>query len=371
MDTNVLKTPESNCSIDILRFCAATLAVAAHAFFLQDVSEFLYDSAINMVAGRWIVQFFVCITGYYFSKVLIAGKPAFKKQFPRLLKIYFIWSLIYYSASFVLSVVINKDPISQFLVERVVFFLTVGSYPHLWNFPATLYPIIILTIVYKFWKEKGLFVLSIFSIFLFMLGAMGSPYYKLFENIPLLYSLFNWEGFFVFRSIILIGLPFLTLGYLINRWEHIFDKFSNIKINMLALVFGAIYAIEGVLTVLFLEGVERPYSQFGTYLFIMFLFIALLRHPMGKFKKTSEFARRMANFVYFIHPLIIIALNLVLGFVNIHITSSINFFIIQGICMLMGYALIKIDTNWSNTLLGLPAKVRVAKSNDSNKEKGV
>ncbi len=353
--------PIRNRSIDIFRFIAASSAVAAHCGFLIDINETFYDAVVNMVLGRFVVQFFCCVSGYFFCKSLLAGQAAFKKQFPRMLKIYIIWTIIYYCASFFQSVIINKEPIGQFLVERVFFFLTEGSYPHLWNFPAILYSMIIIALVYKLFKEKGLLTLSIISIGLFIIGALGSPYYMLFKDVSILFNLFNHEGFFVFRSILLIGLPFTSLGYIIIRLKSVFDSFSNRKLTGMLAIFGMIYTVEGILVVFFLEGVERPYSQLATYTFVMLLFVTLLRFPMPKLAKTSEMMRRLANFVYFIHPLLIVIVTLLLGMLNLNISPTILFFIIQGASMLMGYILVKINTPFTDTLLGLPVSKKSKK----------
>ncbi len=348
--------PQRNCSIDIFRFIATTCAVMAHSEFLMDISPTFYHIFINGVLGRYVVQFFTCISGYFFCKALLSGKNAFKAQFPRMLKIYIVWTIIYYIASFVQSVLISGTPITQFLVERVLFFFTVGSYPHLWSFPAILYSMIIMCIVFKIWKEKGLFILSISSILLFFIGALGSPYYTLFKDVGFIWDFFNWEGFFAFRSVILIGLPFASMGYLFNRFEKILQKLDNKKIMVYLSIAVIIYIIESSIMVLFFEGIERPYSQFATYAVVFFLFLTLLRFPMIKYTRFSEMARRFANFLFFFHPLLLAVSAVGFSILNIEFSGTLLFFIIQGLSMLAGYILIKIDTSWSNTLLGLPAK---------------
>ncbi len=361
MEASYALKPARNCSIDIMRLVAAIGALAAHTYFLIDFNETFYYIFVNIIMGRFVVQFFACITGFYFCKELLSGKPAFKKSFPKMLKIYFIWSVIYYIASFVENVVMGDTPLDRFLIERVLFFFTEGSYSHFWNFPAILYSMIIINFVYKFFSEKGLFILSCFSILLFLIGAFGTPYYTISQNIPILSDFYAWDGFHVFRSIFLIGLPFVSLGYLLNRIGKIYEKWSNSKTLILLAISFMLYCIESIIMILFLDGIERPFSQFTTYPFVLCLFVALLRFPMLKFATFSDWSRKLANFIYFIHSLLIAISAMAVKILNIEISGTFLFFIVLITSSLMGYILVKINTNWSLTLLGLPTKSKTPK----------
>ncbi len=362
MNATVHAMPERNRSIDIWRLVCAVSALLVHARFWEDINQPFYNWIVNYVLGRYVVQFFILVSGFFFFKALRRGNNTFRTQFPRLLKIYLLWTVVYYSASFVLSVVVNRVPLSTFLVERVVFFFTQGGYPHLWFFPSLLYPMLLVALVNRLAGERGVFVLSLIGIPLYLIGALGSAYYPLFERVPLLSSLYAWAGFADLRNILFIGLPSFTLGYLLNRWERPLARLKNRTLLVALGVCVALYVAEAYVAVFHFKGLERAQAPLLVYPLVGVLLLTLLRYPMPKLAEFSEFARRQANFIYFLHPLILAVVYFGAGLFSVTLHSFVVTAIVLGVPVLAGWALIRVNRPWADTLLGLPAPRRKAVS---------
>ncbi len=356
MNNITTKNKERNHSIDICRFISAISVLAIHTMLFSDIAPLFNDIFINIVFSRYVVQFFICITGFYYCKALIEKKAIFKKQFLQMLKTYIVWTIIYYTASFVQSVLMNSEPILQFLVERVLFFFTQGSYPHLWNFPAVLYPMLIITAVFKLFGEKGVLAISLFSIILFCIGVLGTPYSTAAQDIPVLSQLFQWSGFATLRNIFMIGLPFFSLGYLLVITQKWYNSLPKRVTWLYMAVILALYIVEAFLVVLVFDSVKKSEILFLVYPFVGMLFIMLLRNPLPKLAKTSDLLRKLANFVYFVHPLLYVVISLGASMLGFSVNGVFMFFVLLVLSVSSGYILIKINTSWSNTLLGLPTK---------------
>lgn len=162
---------------------AAVLVVMCHTHIFKDVNQELYF-AVSQQLPRFTVPFFFGVTGYYYIGALLKGKDILKKQMAGLMKAYIAWTLIYYAASFGVNVILGGDDIVTFLIERVVFFFTVGSYSHMWYMISLIYAVLISTLVYKLAGEKGIFVLACFGIIFTIIAALGRVYYPYGSQIP-------------------------------------------------------------------------------------------------------------------------------------------------------------------------------------------
>lgn len=112
------------------------------------------------------------------------GRNAAKTQIRSLLKVYCVWTVVYYLMSFVLNVAAGYEPVGKFFAERVLYFFTEGSYPHLWYVVSLIYVMILICLVYELCGEKGIRILAAVSMILFMIGVLGTSYLPLGEQIP-------------------------------------------------------------------------------------------------------------------------------------------------------------------------------------------
>lgn len=336
-----------NYSIDIFRYIAALLVIICHADLLVEADPNIYQFVARFMP-RISVSFFFAVSGYYYLKALLKDKADFKKQFMLLLKIYGFWTIIYYGASFVDNIILGNRDIKTFLVERVVFFLTKGSYAHFWYFPALIYSVVIVTIIYKLFGKKGIQILSYCSIVLFVFGNLGSSYYEVGMNIPVVRYMVsgNRTIFEVFRGIFCMGMPYFLLGYFLNQYEDKIQQVSRKTEFITVVITGVLYVAEIIIVANILKWNKYPEVFLMLYPATFIVFSVLLRHPKESWKSKADLARRLSAYLYYVHPLIILVLGLLSKRIGIIIPSIVTYCIVVGSATLSGWIFIKWKWKW-------------------------
>lgn len=335
---------QRNYSLDVCRFFAALFVVMCHVDIFIENAEGLYLFMARF-APRVSVAFFFAISGYYYMGAMMQKKDVFKKQFFSLLKVYTAWSLIYYLASFVVNVVMEGYDLKTFLVERVVFFATRGSYSHFWYFTALIYAVIFATIAFKCGEKKGLAVLNILSLALFVLGNLGSSYYQIGMKIPVICDVISQDrdSFEVFRGIFCMGLPYFMIGYVLQRFQDMIENINAIKMKLLLLVTGILYIAEIFLLSNVLKWYEYPEVFFMLYPFAMVILIFLIKNPKPDWERFAGVMKRLSGYIYYVHPLLILILGVVESKVGIKMHSVLIYLIVIVTAVVSGKILIAVS----------------------------
>ena len=334
---------ERNCSLDMFRFLAAVLVVMCHTHIFKDVNQELYF-AVSQQLPRFTVPFFFGVTGYYYIGALLKGKDILKKQMAGLMKAYIAWTLIYYAASFGVNVILGGDDIVTFLIERVVFFFTVGSYSHMWYMISLIYAVLISTLVYKLAGEKGIFVLACFGIIFTIIAALGRVYYPYGSQIPFLATLYDTEHFLTLAQWFGMGIPYFTLGYFVQKEETSLKRWSNKTVWILWSTTVFLFVLEICLITFGIRYYEKPEVNVSVYFFTIMNIIVLLRYPMPKYVKQAQMGKILSSFVYFSHPLVILIIEKAGEMVSITVHSVVLTILVLAITCISGYLLSK--ANW-------------------------
>ena len=269
-------------TLDLFRLAAVLLVVMNHTSPLADVSA-MADFWLTRVLARVAVPFFLMTTGYFLSRNHWAGVG---RQLKKLCLLYGVCILLYlpvnlYAGSFTGP----ADVLRKLLVD--------GTFYHLWYFPAT-----ILGIVIARWLSRlGLRVALPVAALLYLIGLGGDSYYGLVSQIPLLRTLY--DGIFTLcgytRNGLFFAPLFLLLGAAGRRW--------NQKLS-LAGFFLSLAAMSAEGLWLHRMDVQRHDSMYlALPLCIVCLFSLLLGGNKGESRKVREFSTAM----YVLHPLYILA----------------------------------------------------------------
>ena len=308
-------------SIDIARLFAAILVVAIHT---QAITWFSgYSNGNIQILTRVAVPFFFCTSGYFLHKNYInSGCPAIAAAFWKTVKLYTLLSLVYFPVIFLSNPALLHESKKWMLVD----FLFNGSYYHLWYMVGIIYSI---AIIYLICKLKLSMLLLPLAIVCYLIGLLGTSYYGVGSRLPVLNVLFDSGWFLSIRRIFLMGFPFTALGWSISEGKlklHIPKKQLLFTATLVTLLFVAeIIAVT-------VTGMSRTIEiTLFLYPLLFLLFQVCLAYPLEGESKLASACRDTANFTYFWHPLVILALRRVV---------NVNFFlftITTVVCLLLGF----------------------------------
>ncbi len=345
-----------NNSIDIFRLVIAVVTVACHSNIFIDINSVMYN-ILSRYSVRFIVAYFLIVSGYFYIKSLIENKANFNSWFFSALKTYAVWTLIYYSLSFVTSVIIGGEPIDRFFIERVIFFFIDGSYYHFWYFLALLYSILLTTIIHKFFKEKGILIFAIISIIINVIAILGTGYSFIGDNIPFLAPIYSFPKFHPLVLICAVGFSSFTAGYFI----YLIKKGNFIKAKaslVLLLVSSVLYMAEILFLVLVMKSTDNPYAFFMVYPLAICLLLVFINHPMPKYTKFANLGRKVSGFIYFVHPLVLVSLKIAFDYLNLNVNSILVFLIAITIIIPVTFIFVKLDNGFTRTLMGIDSKIK-------------
>ena len=290
---------ERNNSIDIFRFISALLVIAIHTNPVADINPYL-GYFFTEILPRVAVPFFFCVSGYFYIKKLNRANEKqeiikiFKTTFLSYLKIYFFWSIVYLVCDYK-RYFYEGASVKGVIVGIVLNFFVYGSYYHLWYFIGIFFSLIIVTLCYLIRAEK---ILAYLSVILYLVGAMGCAYYQIGNKIPLFSMLISSSYFTLIRRILLMALPFFMMGYFLPK---IPDRKTLIK-----LVIAGVLFVGEIIFVNILELNINIIETIFLYIFLAYIMVWLLHHPLKEKKRQGESCRYLASFVYFSHPLFIL-----------------------------------------------------------------
>jgi len=324
-------------SIDIFRLVCAVLIVSIHTHPLSEVSSFA-DHLISGIIARFAVPFFLVVSGYfYFDKLNNAGPKAVFPFLKKIIIIYSIWSIPYLLLE--LAAHYNEQPVWNILSKFMIDFLFFGSRYHFWYFPALIYSVIIITLLFIIFRKKH-FPYIIISIALFIIGCLMSCYTEWGNHIPLIQQMNAYEKFYVIRRIFFTGLPFLMLGAVIRGYSKTVFAVKKYRAFIMLAVASALYLTE--MLVLYLVFNVEEVICFSLYPLVAMILIVLLQHPLKTKNKLGYNSRLLANFMYYTHPLFIFIIQRISKMMGHEIESgTIMFFLVVALCVIIGYLLIK------------------------------
>lgn len=221
-------------AIDITRVIAAILVIAIHTdplfHYSQDGNYFLVS-----VLARIAVPFFFVTSGFFFvSKISI--NHSLKEDLPqvipvisRLIKLYVIWTLIYFPFQMYIWVKSGESWRYWLVYLQKAFFE--GSYYTLWYLSALIFAMVFSFVLFKLCKPK--IVLGI-TLILFICGTFMQSYFEILQSkdfISCYYTLFLTT-----RNGLLFGSFFVSLGMYISYFKKNRSQKYNIRFFFISFV---------------------------------------------------------------------------------------------------------------------------------------
>lgn len=199
---------DRNLTIDIIKIISAFLVVGLHGFIFADVDDFLCYIFVNGIT-RIAVPLFLLINGFYFYQITSFEK--LKVLLKRVFYLYLIWFILYIYLWYNPNISIGKIALS-FLV---------GPW-HLWYLIASLYAFIII------WFLKDI-KFKIQVVIIIICAVMGIVLQYIYNYYPSLHDLllFRIGGIHLFRNSIFFCLPFIYIGFIINKFNMSINQPSS------------------------------------------------------------------------------------------------------------------------------------------------
>lgn len=334
-----------NNSIDIFRYLCAVMVVAIHIHPFMDINVKL-GYVCTQILPRIGVPFFFTVAGYFYVQKFEKNPQIFSHYIKRLLKTYIAWSVFYYLVEFCGRG--YKYP-REFIHGCLYQFVISGSYYHFWFFPALIFSVFLVTLLYKLKCGKLLIPLS---IGMYMIGCLGCSYYELGIKIPVFNMLFFSVHFDLIRRVLLMAFPFFVAGYLVHKIE---DRVrTSVSDKKLLIIWGisCLLWLAEIILVICAKVQRNIIITFGLYLLVVVTLLVLLRNPLPKYKKLARCANVMANFTYYIHPFCILCVTFFgTHFLHINFTETPLFILVIFLTGIGGYAIYLLDNKFLNEIV--------------------
>ena len=289
---SVVSRGSENKTLDLFKALACIWVTQTHlpTVFSTELGEFYYCQWFF----RFCVPFFFACSGYFFYR----AKDQ-KKTLKRILWLFALSNVLYLPA--ILSGAGNLSEVLSKLRWNLVF-----GYEHLWYLSATLEGLILWYVLERIPVLSGLFrkfAIPV-SIFLLLTGSLLDEYYHLFDS-----GFVAWAGGFLSsfggpRNVVFLGFPMLILGGAVARYERAFRKIPGWLLPVLWVLFRALAFFEctWLLDRLGCE-ISLDLSFFGWIPALILLELSFrfqVPIPTG----FARLLRRMAEYVYILHPLV-------------------------------------------------------------------
>lgn len=288
----VVSQGSENKTLDLFKALACIWVTQTHlpTVFADPLGEMYYCQWFF----RFCVPFFFVCSGYFFYRA--KDKTRTLKRIAWL----FVLSNVLYLPAMLAGAETLSDVISA-LRWNLVF-----GYEHLWYLSATLEGLLVWYVLEKIPVISGLFhKFGIpVSLLLLLAGSLLDEYYRLFDG-GVIYSAGEFlSAFGGPRNVVFIGFPLLVLGGAMARYETVFRKTPTWLLPVMWLLFRALAFFE--CTWLFDRlgsEISLDLSFFGWVPALILLELSFrFRVPIPT--GFAKLLRRMAEYVYILHPLV-------------------------------------------------------------------
>jgi surface polysaccharide O-acyltransferase-like enzyme len=210
--------------VDLIKFIMAILVIVIHR------SPFASESNLSFfvmnVLVRVAVPFFFAASGFLFREKLNRSEnkqKAFLSYLKRLSMLYFIWSAIYFPASFYRNFFNGSRDILTFGINYAKNFLIgSGSFLHLWYLPSL---ILSVSLVYLLSRRLSANMVFFIAVIIYAVGLLCTNYSFLFGDfgVSALATSFGKNYTIIFDTL-MGGFAFTSAGFLVSEKKERINK---------------------------------------------------------------------------------------------------------------------------------------------------
>lgn len=285
--------------LDRFRLIAALLVIAIHTSPLASLSP-EGDFFLTRVLARIAVPFFFMVTGQFVVGTLTATSEEQSRH--QVLLRYLRKILILYGISIILYLPVGiyaghyQDVTFPSILKMI---LIDGTFYHLWYFPACLLGIVLVHLMSRFLKLRGIIAVS---AVLYMVGLLGDSYFGLVQKLPPLETIY--EFFFRICSYTRNGLFFAPLFLALGAWCAKGSR-RGVPVYLTMLVFSFLLMTAEAFTLRHFSW-QRHDSMYIMLVPVMIALYRLLLCLPEACGKSGRCFRNASLWIYILHPAFII-----------------------------------------------------------------
>lgn len=338
-----MRTKDNYGWLDSFRLIAALLVIAIHTSPLDSFSP-EGDFFLTRILARIAVPFFFMVTGQFVVSGFIEEKDG--QNGGRCLLRYLRKILLLYVIAIVLYVPIGiyAGHYKELTVLSFLrMFLFDGTFYHLWYFPACLLGVLLVYLMSRFLRLRGILIVS---IILYVIGLLGDSYFGLVQKLPPLET--AYELFFQICSYTRNGVFFAPLFLALGAWCAGGNR-RRLSVHLTVLVLSFLLMTVEAFTLRRFSW-QRHDSMYLMLVPVMLsLYCTLLCLP-GFSGQAGKYFRRVSLWIYILHPAFIIVVR---GAAKaLHLTpllvdnSLIHYFAVSALSVGAGFgiALLPVDS---------------------------
>lgn len=320
-------------SLDYAKFAASLLIICIHLHPFASINgDFSYF--FEMTVCRIGVPFFFMVSGFFLYEK-IQDKKYISTYIRRLLKIYFIYSILYFPQN-ALRYCQSEDSLSMKLLSILRELLITGTYAHLWYILAVIAAVVLLYIMINVLHLSAP-IIMVFSVLLCLVGIAGNGYEGLFLSNSIIRKYFNL--FETTRNGVFFGFPFVFWGYWIKAHENALPRFPYGIFLPVFLLMSCLERREIKELNIFSEG-DLMFSVVPLSIFF-FLTILSVKLPASS-EKGGIILRKLSGLIYGLHLLVMSYLGVGLKIFGLTIPSHLNFCAVTGVTLLLSVIILKL-----------------------------
>lgn len=290
-----------NASIDVFRIVCAVFIVMIHTGPVEGGGTF--GSFFANVMPRLAVPFFFSVSGYYSIQRIENGEKTVVYTLKKIFSVYFVWSCVYWLQRFLQWGYLDPRGYLKWLVgSNAVSFFLKGSVGHFWYFPALAVAMIASWCFIKSVGGKTLIAVSAGCV---LTGSLIGVYYELIKGIPVLYQFRELSGYVAIRRFAMQGFSYFGSGYLVYRIRRKYGQRLNGKRAVAYLLVAVSIWIIEAMTAMRMQWARSFVISIGQYLLILALLNFFLAYPLTEYAALGKICRKLANFTFYSHILVI------------------------------------------------------------------
>lgn len=313
--------------LSLVQYLGSLLVIIIHSG--QLINNELIHFITKSLFARLAVPIFIISTAYFY-RLNIINKEKKSHYFKALLKQYLFWSLLYLPLG-IEYFVSQQFPMKLFPLALILGFIYIGTYYHLWYYPALIFSLLFLDKVLKHFPYKIIF--SLFLI-LYLFGTLET-YSSYLQGKWLLGIYYLTHDFFLtYRNGLFYSSIFVLIGFkLASPLENSILIKKRGTLIALAII---LYLTEGYL-VFINPGFDKNLFLALIPLSFYLMYYVLNSQRLSFSLQVNQGLRYLAKMNYLLHPVIIYILLTIFKKDFFAATGFLLFLLAGGLASLIGF----------------------------------